>query len=192
MRFVIRGTVQGVGFRPTVYRVAKSMGLRGTVRNDGAYVVIETNGDQSFIGRLKAELPALARIESVDCEEYVLPDDVKDFTIIGSGNTAHGVGIPTDTAICPKCLADIRGSGRRSGYAFTTCTECGARFTLMERNPYDRERTSMRDFPKCTECGREYTDLSDIAKFSAQNVKIHTKIYTCKEHKNRTYNFYRS
>lgn len=169
MRFTIRGVVQGVGFRPTVYRVAKSMGLRGTVRNDGAYVVIETDGNASFIDRLKAELPSLALIESVDCEEYVLPDSVKDFSIIGSSNTARGVGIPTDTAICPKCLAEMRGKGRRSGYAFTTCTECGARFTLMESSPYDRERTSMRDFPKCPECGSEYTDPTD-RRFHHQTV----------------------
>jgi len=169
MRFTIRGVVQGVGFRPTVYRVAKSMGLRGTVRNDGAYVVIETDGNASFIDRLKAELPALALIESVDCEEYALPDSVKDFSIIGSGNTARGVGIPTDTAICPKCLAEMRGKGRRSGYAFTTCTECGARFTLMETNPYDRERTSMRDFPMCPECGSEYADPTD-RRFHHQTV----------------------
>ena len=169
MRFIVRGTVQGVGFRPTVYRVAKSMGLRGTVRNDGAYVVIETDGDASFIDRLKTELPALAHIESVDSEDYDLPDDVTDFSIIGSGNTAHGVGIPTDTAICPKCLAEMRGTGRRGGYAFTTCTECGARFTLMESNPYDRERTSMRDFPKCPECGSEYSDPMD-RRFHHQTV----------------------
>ena len=169
MRFVIRGVVQGVGFRPAVYRTAKAMGLRGTVRNDGASVVIETDGDASFIDSLRKGLPALARIESVAAEDYDLPDSVKDFSIITSGNGEHGVGIPTDTAICPRCLAEMRGTGRRGGYAFTTCTECGARFTLMESNPYDRERTSMKAFPMCPECGSEYADPSD-RRFHHQTV----------------------
>ncbi len=169
MRFVIRGTVQGVGFRPTVYRVAKSMGLRGTVRNDGASVIIDTDGDRSFLDRLRSELPALAVIESAECLEYGLPDSVEGFSIVQSGNEGHGVGIPTDTAICPKCLAEMRGNGRRGGYAFTTCTECGARFTLMESNPYDRERTSMRDFPMCPACGSEYRDPMD-RRFHHQTV----------------------
>lgn len=169
MRFVIRGVVQGVGFRPAVYRTAKAMGLRGTVRNDGASVVIETDGDASFIDSLRRGLPALARIESVAAEEYDPPDSVKDFSIITSGNGEHGVGIPTDTAICPKCLAEMRGTGRRGRYAFTTCTECGARFTLMESNPYDRERTSMKAFPMCPECGSEYADPSD-RRFHHQTV----------------------
>ncbi len=115
MRFVIRGTVQGVGFRPTVYRVAKAMGLRGTVRNDGASVIIDTDGDASFLNRLRAELPALAIIESAECIDYKLPDSVKGFSIIQSGNSGHGVGIPTDTAICDKFLKEMRGTGRRSG-----------------------------------------------------------------------------
>ena len=169
MRFVIRGIVQGVGFRPTVYRVACAMGLKGTVRNDGASVVIETDGDESFLERLRLELPALAYIESAVCEPYDLPGSVKDFRIVESGNGGHGVGIPTDTAICPKCLSELRGNGRRGGYAFTTCTECGARFTLMESNPYDRERTSMRDFPKCDECGSEYAEPGD-RRFHHQTV----------------------
>ena len=169
MRFVIRGIVQGVGFRPAVYRTAKAMGLRGTVRNDGASVVIETDGDTSFIDNLRKELPALAHIESVDSEACDLPDSITDFRIIESGNSEHGVGIPTDTAICPKCLAEMRGNGRRSGYPFTTCTECGARFTLMKANPYDRERTSMKSFPMCPDCGSEYTDPSD-RRFHHQTV----------------------
>ena len=169
MRFVIRGTVQGVGFRPTVYRVAKAMGLRGTVRNDGASVIIETDGDASFLDRLRAELPALAFIESAECIDHRLPDSVKGFSIIQSGNSGHGVGIPTDTAICDRCLEEMRGTGRRSGYPFTTCTECGARFTLMESNPYDRERTSMREYPMCPECGSEYADPAD-RRFHHQTV----------------------
>ncbi len=169
MRFVIRGTVQGVGFRPTVYRVAQRTGVRGTVRNDGASVIIDTDGDASFLDELRKELPPLAVIESAECIDYDLPADVKGFTIVRSGSEGHGVGIPTDTAICPKCLKEMRGSGRRGGYAFTTCTECGARFTLMESNPYDRERTSMRRFPMCSSCASEYADPAD-RRFHHQTV----------------------
>lgn len=149
MRFVIRGIVQGVGFRPAVYRVARSMGLRGRVYNNGGCVAIETDGDESFIDRLRSELPPLARMDSVESSECEIPAEILDFTITPSGSEGRGVGIPTDTAICSRCLEEIRGGGRRAGYAFTTCTECGARFTLMASNPYDRERTSMREFPRC-------------------------------------------
>lgn len=169
MRFIICGTVQGVGFRPTVYRVARSLNLKGRVYNNGAYVTIETDGDESFIDALRRELPPLAQIDSVECTDYDLPEDVTDFSISLSDSRGHGVGIPTDTAICSRCLAEMRGGGRRSGYAFTTCTECGARFTLMETNPYDRERTTMRDFPKCPDCGSEYIDPMD-RRFHHQTV----------------------
>ena len=169
MRFTIRGTVQGVGFRPTVYRVAKELGRKGTVCNEGACVTVELDDGTGFIDALKASLPPLARIESVSEENVPFPPDINDFTIIPSPEGGHGVGIPADTAICPKCLAEIRSPGRRKGYAFTTCTECGARFTLMETAPYDRQRTSMDDFPRCPECGREYSDPSD-RRFHHQTV----------------------
>lgn len=169
MRFTVRGTVQGVGFRPTVYRVAKSLGARGTVRNDGASVVIDTDMDERFMDALKASLPPLAYVECYETEDVPLPDSVKDFTIIPSSSNGFGIGIPADTSICPSCLKEMRGDGRRSGYPFTTCTECGARFTLMDSNPYDRPRTSMSEYPMCRECGREYSDPTD-RRFHHQTV----------------------
>ena len=168
MRFIIRGTVQGVGFRPAVYRAAEIMGLRGRVYNDGASVIIETDGNFSFIEELKRNLPALAVIESVDAEEYELPFDVVDFSIVESSKTNSGIGIPADTAVCDNCLKDMK-EGRRKGYAFTTCTECGARFTLMSSNPYDRVRTSMDAYPMCDSCKSEYSDPGD-RRFHHQTV----------------------
>lgn len=161
MRFTVTGTVQGVGFRPAVYRLATELGLRGTVRNNGANVVIEANTNEGFIDLLKGRLPALANIESYIAENIPLPNDIEGFSIVESRHEGNGMGIPSDTAICPKCLEEMRSDGRRAGYAFTTCTECGARFTLMESMPYDRPRTAMSDYPMCTECSKEYADPSN-------------------------------
>ncbi len=169
MRFTVTGTVQGVGFRPTVYRLATELGINGTVRNNGANVVIETDSDAGFMDLLKRRLPALARIESCVVQDIPLPEGVEGFSIIDSGHDGHGMGIPSDTAVCPKCLEEMRGTGRRSGYAFTTCTECGARFTLMESMPYDRPRTAMSDHPMCPECSQEYEDPND-RRFHHQTV----------------------
>ena len=169
MRFTVTGTVQGVGFRPTVYRLATVLGINGTVRNDGADVIIDTDSDESFIETLKGSLPPLARIESCRTENIPLPKDVKGFSIVESGHGNHGVGIPADTAICPACLKEMRSDGRRSGYAFTTCTECGARFTLMRAMPYDRQRTAMSTYPRCPDCNREYIDPED-RRFHHQTV----------------------
>ncbi|NLL95408.1 MAG: carbamoyltransferase HypF [Thermoplasmatales archaeon] len=160
MRVTIRGTVQGVGFRPSVYRAAIAVGARGTVRNEGAAVVIETDEAERLMAALGADMPPLASIDSVEWEESPV-GDWDGFTIIQSSPGAGGVGIPADTAICEACLAEIRGGGHRAGYPFTTCTECGARYTLMEGVPYDRQRTSMGTFPMCPSCRGEYDDPGD-------------------------------
>ncbi|MBE6517398.1 MAG: carbamoyltransferase HypF [Thermoplasmata archaeon] len=169
MRFTVTGTVQGVGFRPTVYRLATELGLKGTVRNNGANVVIDVDADAGFMDLLETRLPALAHIESCDIEDIPISKGLNGFSIIESDDGGHGIGIPTDTAICPSCLAEMRGNGRRAGYAFTTCTECGARFTLMESMPYDRQRTSMGDYPMCEHCSKEYSDPTD-RRFHHQTV----------------------
>ena len=169
MRFTVAGTVQGVGFRPTVYRLATELGLRGTVRNNGANVIIDVDGDAGFIDLLKERLPALAHIESCTMEDIPLTNDIEGFSIVESGYEGKGVGIPSDTAVCPECLKEMRGDGRRVGYAFTTCTECGARFTLMGSMPYDRQRTSMDEYPMCEECSKEYEDPNN-RRFHHQTV----------------------
>ena len=160
MRFIISGTVQGVGFRPSVFRTAAKIGAKGVVYNSGSDVIIETNFDESFILELKKNLPILAKIEKIESEEYEIDPKINDFKIIKSKD-GEGIGIPQDVAICDKCLEEMHSKNRRGKYAFTSCTECGPRFTLIESIPYDRERTSMNEFEMCKECEKEYSNQTD-------------------------------
>jgi hydrogenase maturation protein HypF len=161
MRIVVHGIVQGVGFRPTVYRIATSMGLRGYVQNNGSNVVIVVDRQaEQFVARLRAELPPLARLDSV---ETLPSDDIlgPSFRIVPSEAGQKGVGIPNDTAVCDDCLKEMFDpSDRRYLYPFTNCTNCGARFTVIIDLPYDRDLTSMRDFPMDPDCRNEYDDPS--------------------------------
>ena len=160
MRIIIGGTVQGVGFRPTVQRVAVSLGLNGRVWNDGSRVMIDVDDAITLKDALLKQLPPLAKIESLEIVDRPMPD-CKGFSIVQSENRSRGVSIPTDTAVCDECLKEMRSEGRRKGYAFTTCTNCGARFTLLSSLPYDREKTAMSEFPMCDSCRKEYTDIND-------------------------------
>ncbi len=169
MRIVIRGTVQGVGFRPAVYRTAVSLGLRGSVCNSGSEVVIDVDDGDAFLGGFLKELPPLASIESVEKSPSEIDPSVTGFSIRESDSgTGEGASIPADTAVCARCLEDMR-SGRRKGYPFTTCTDCGPRFTLLRSLPYDRTRTAMDAFPVCPVCGKEYADPAD-RRFHHQTV----------------------
>jgi hydrogenase maturation protein HypF len=162
MRITVRGIVQGVGFRPTVHRVALRLGMHGYVQNNGSNVVIEVDGDADhFISELRRALPPLARLDSVDvCRG--LPDGElagMGFQIIKSSTGQKGVGIPNDTAICENCIKEMSDrNDRRHRYPFTNCTDCGARFSIIRDLPYDRELTSMDRFPMCPDCRREYED----------------------------------
>lgn len=160
MRIVIRGTVQGVGFRPAVYRAAERCGATGTVRNDGSAVFIDTDKGEELLGELLSDLPPLARIESVE-KVPADPPSGTGFSIIPSEGSGSGMSIPADSAICDRCVSEMFGDGRRHGYPFTTCTDCGPRFTLLRRMPYDRPMTSMSGFPPCPECGREFGSPGD-------------------------------
>jgi len=157
MRITISGTVQGVGFRPAVHRTAVSLGLNGRVWNDGPDVVIEVDNGDSFLEKLMEELPPLASVYSVVKEDIPFDNNIKGFSIVRSAEGKGGVSIPTDTAICEECLNDMK-DGRRKGYEFTSCTGCGARFTLLTDMPYDRDNTSMNEFKMCPECREEYED----------------------------------
>jgi len=170
MRITFRGTVQGVGFRPAVYRTAVSLGLRGTVHNDGSSVTVEVDDGEAFLNSFLHSLPPLAHIESVEKGEYNLPESVKGFTIVESSRSSSkaGVSIPADTAVCDGCRKDM-ARGRRKGYAFTTCTSCGPRFTLLKSLPYDRDRTAMAGFPRCSRCYEEYSDSTN-RRFHHQTV----------------------
>lgn len=160
MRITIRGTVQGVGFRPAVYRAASRTGARGTVRNYGSRVVIETDRGEELLSDLLSDLPPLARIESVEKEEIPY-EGPEGFSIVPSDGIGTGASIPADSAVCDGCVREMMSPGRRHGYPFTTCTDCGPRFTLLRGIPYDRPLTSMDRFPMCPACGREYSDPED-------------------------------
>ena len=168
MRIIIGGTVQGVGFRPTVQRVAVSLGLNGRVWNDGSRVMIDVDDAITLKDALLKELPPLAKIESLEIIDHPMPE-CEGFSIVRSENKSKGVSIPTDTAVCDDCLKEMRSEGRRKGYAFTTCTNCGARFTLLSSLPYDRDSTAMSDFPMCDGCKKEYTSIAD-RRFHHQTV----------------------
>ena len=164
LKILTQGIVQGVGFRPYVYRLASELGLKGSVRNLGNVVeiIIEGENASDFIERLPNELPPIAKIDSMEvCE--IDAENYSDFEIIESGDAYSGVSvIPPDIAICDKCLEEIRNpKDRRYKYAFNACTDCGPRFTVIESVPYDRIRTSMEDFPLCDECLVEYTQPLD-------------------------------
>ncbi|MCL2711807.1 MAG: carbamoyltransferase HypF [Methanomassiliicoccaceae archaeon] len=159
MRIIIKGIVQGVGFRPMIYRRATSFGLNGCVWNDGADVVINVDNGEPLLNSLYARLPSLSMVSDIIVEDSEYEGE-KGFFIIPSKERGTSVSIPSDTAICDKCLSEMK-NGRRKGYPFTTCTECGARFTLMSSLPYDRPNTAMNDFPMCDECSKEYSSPND-------------------------------
>lgn len=173
-RILVEGTVQGVGFRPFVYRVARELGLRGSVRNTSAGVVIEAEGPRpaldGLLRALREEAPPLARVQRIATEELP-PAGLGAFEILGSrgGETAR-VLVPPDVAICPDCRREMLDpADRRYRYPFTNCTNCGPRFTIVLDLPYDRPRTTMARFPMCEDCAREYHDPAD-RRFHAQPV----------------------
>ncbi len=169
MKVTVYGIVQGVGFRPTVFRVAKAMGLKGYVLNNGSNVEIHIDGDaEEFLRRLKEALPSLARIDRADIEET--DEELGEFRIAESTDGRRVSLIPTDTAICERCVGDFNeGGSKRHLFPFTNCTECGARFTVTTDVPFDRARTSMSDFPPCPSCRSEYTSPDD-RRFHAQTL----------------------
>jgi len=170
-RIRIQGTVQGVGFRPWVYRTAHVAGVTGRVRNDSAGVVIEAFGDDralaAFVDGLQFPPPA-ARILAVD-ETVIDAERVDDFEIVDSTPAAERrVSIPPDLANCDDCLREIFDpANRRYRYPFTNCTNCGPRFTIANDIPYDRAATTMASFGMCAACRREYDDPAD-RRFHAQ------------------------
>ena len=160
-KILTQGIVQGVGFRPYVYRLATELELKGYVRNLGNVVEIILEGDNInlFIERLPKELPPIAKINNMKVEE-IEKSNYDNFKIIESGDSYSGISvIPPDIAICDACLSEIRNpNDRRYKYPFNACTDCGPRFTVIESVPYDRIRTSMDEFPLCDFCMEEYTE----------------------------------
>jgi len=171
---VVRGVVQGVGFRPFVHGLAVRLGLSGTVRNTSGEVEVEVEGPEDALARfeeaLRAEAPPLSRIEAVTARE-VPPEGTEGFTILESASRPGGARlVPPDAATCGACLAEVLDPrARRHRYPFTNCTACGPRFTIIDDLPYDRARTSMSRFPLCDECRREFEDPTD-RRFHAEPV----------------------
>jgi len=172
LRIVLHGAVQGVGFRPFVYRLATELGLAGTVSNSSAGLAIEVEGPpgqlELFRARLQAERPPAALVLTQE-ESWLAAAGYRRFRILPS-DTAAGktAAILPDLATCSECLAELANPcDRRYGYPFTNCTRCGPRYSIILDIPYDRPRTTMRNFTMCEDCQREYTDLSD-RRFHAQ------------------------
>ncbi len=162
----VRGLVQGVGFRPFVFRLAAQHGVGGLVRNDGEGVWIEAEGDAAALDALEADLRSCAPPSARVLDIHSLPQDPlgeSSFRIERSQSEPQAAAtIPPDLAVCDACLRDtFDSSDRRRGYAFTSCSECGPRFTMQSGAPYDRERTSMAEFPLCASCRAEYEDPQD-------------------------------
>ncbi len=172
-RVRVNGTVQGVGFRPYVYRLAGELGLGGYVLNDAHGVLIEVEGGGAavdrFLARLPAEAPPLAVVERVLVEEGVAATGDRAFVIRESvGGAIADAPVTPDTATCEDCLRELFDPGdRRFRYPFINCTNCGPRFTIVRGVPYDRPLTTMAGFAMCPLCRAEYEDPAD-RRFHAQ------------------------
>jgi hydrogenase maturation protein HypF len=168
------GVVQGVGFRPFVWRLATRAGLTGRVRNRSGVVEIVVEGPRSsleeFCTALETEAPSLAKVESV-CWRDITPTGFATFEVEESVAKPGGERqVSPDVATCENCLRELLDpEDRRYRYPFINCTDCGPRFTIIESLPYDRERTSMRDFPLCQACANEYLDPAD-RRFHAEPI----------------------
>ncbi|WP_246849428.1 carbamoyltransferase HypF [Rubellimicrobium arenae] len=168
----VRGQVQGVGFRPFVWQLATRFGLRGEVLNDPEGVLIHVTGDAlpAFLDALPKEAPPLARIDAIESAAHVFATEPVAFTIAPSRGVGAETRVTPDAATCPACAAEIRDpTQRRFGYAFTNCTHCGPRLSILSGLPYDRARTAMADFVMCPDCAREYADPAD-RRFHAQPI----------------------
>ena len=166
------GQVQGVGFRPFVFRLANELGLAGWVRNDSEGVEIAVEGEQpqvlKLIERLQSEPPVMARVEKVTHDFALATHDWRGFSIAASKMGKTQTGIAPDMAICPECLAELFDSNdRRYRHPFINCIHCGPRYTLTACLPYDRVNTSMAKFTQCPACQNEY-DTPSTRRFHAQ------------------------
>jgi hydrogenase maturation protein HypF len=171
VRITVTGAVQGVGFRPLVYRYATTLGLDGWVRNEGSKVVIETQGARAheLADAIRDNPPPHARIEGIDKRDIPPETDTpRGFRIIQSSDDPGAARALPDLATCADCLREVFDPASRFfRYPFTNCTQCGPRYSIMEGTPYDRARTSMRRFTMCEDCRTEYTDPAN-RRFHAQ------------------------
>jgi hydrogenase maturation protein HypF len=171
MKLIFKGIVQGVGFRPTIYRIAKKLGLKGYVLNKGSEVEVFIDKDkEEFIKQVKENLPSIAKITKI----IEKPDDriFDDFQILHSESGERESLIPVDIGICNDCLNELfNENDRRYNFPFTNCTVCGARYSIVRDVPYDRERTAMCEFILCKSCEKEYS--------SPLNRRYHAQTISC-------------
>jgi hydrogenase maturation protein HypF len=176
MEIRVRGRVQGVGFRPTVWQHAQALGLAGDVRNDGEGVLIRARGPRAAIevllDRLRRAPPPLARLDAIEQQSFS-GELANGFRILESVAGAVRTQIAPDAGLCANCAAEITDPfARRYRYPFTTCTHCGPRLSIVTGIPYDRAQTTMRDFPLCPACAAEYADPTD-RRFHAETTACH-------------------
>ncbi len=172
LRIRVRGQVQGVGFRPFVWQIAREAGALGEVLNDpeGVLIHIRLADVQAFLNALRDRAPPLARIDAIEVSDHHFPALPEDFVIATSRGRGAETRVTPDAATCPACAAEIRDpEQRRFGYAFTNCTHCGPRFTILTGLPYDRAQTTMARFALCPDCRAEYGNPAD-RRFHAQPV----------------------
>jgi hydrogenase maturation protein HypF len=172
VRLHVQGAVQGVGYRPFVYRLATRLDLAGWIINDPTGVTIEAEGSgtvlAAFVGSLRSESPPRAIVHAVSARD-IPPTGAAGFTIRESGATGERTTVVLpDTATCGECMVEVRDArDRRASYAFTNCTNCGPRFSIVRALPYDRPNTTMAGFAMCAACAAEYADPLD-RRFHAQ------------------------
>jgi [NiFe] hydrogenase maturation protein HypF len=172
-QITITGLVQGVGFRPFIFRIAAKHNLTGWVQNTNESVIIQVTGTAQninyFLSSLREEAPQAAIIGEISTRELDMID-FTDFIIKESNDISEEITeISPDIAVCEECLQDMDKPGNRLDYAFTNCTNCGPRFTIINDLPYDREKTTMQPFEICPECRNEYNDVTN-RRFHAQPV----------------------
>lgn len=171
MKLIFKGIVQGVGFRPTIYRIATELGLKGYILNKGSEVEVVIDKDKDeLIKQVKEHLPSIAKITDIVVEKDNRTFD--DFKILHSEKGERQSLIPADIGICNDCLRELFDENdKRYHFPFTNCTACGARYSLVKDVPYDRERTAMDDFKLCESCEKEYN--------SPLNRRYHAQTISC-------------
>ncbi len=178
-RLQIRGVVQGIGFRPHVYRLATQDHLTGWICNDSSGVTIEVQGEspqlEQFLDRLRAGSPVPQQLLEIDVKPIPIESQDATFTIAASQTSESArIALLPDLAICANCRGELlTQTNRRHRYPFISCVRCGPRYSIVCNLPFDRERTSLRDFPLCVECQAEYENPTD-RRFHAQTIACHT------------------
>ncbi len=174
LKIKVKGLVQGVGFRPFVFNLARSLDLTGFVKNTSGGVVIEIEGEDAgvFLERLKSEKPELSDVESIDVEsiEKENPPEYgrEGFNIVESEDTGSITPVSPDISVCNDCLSELLNpTDRRYLYPFINCTNCGPRYSITRAIPYDRPNTTMVCFNMCHDCNSEYENPGD-RRFHAQ------------------------